>query len=176
MSHNSPLPNSKTFRIYLTFFPLARDVIYKFSFFHNSKMWYTKICCILQLSTTSHHHLQSFIHSYPHSPTHGYFMITSCCMYTLYGWMCMVVEDCVWFWLVFFHVTDIIHWKITILIRFFLYARLYFVRDKCSLLPNIQSIEKYIKNIWSISFLPFPRHNKEHYLCFWIFLSISEAW
>ena len=95
MSHNLPLPNSKTSRIYLAPFSLARDVIYGFSFHHNSKMWYTKICP-LQLSTTSHHHLQSFIHSCPESPTYGYFMITSCCMYTLYGWLCMVVEGCVW--------------------------------------------------------------------------------
>ena len=102
-------------------------------------------------------------------------MITSCCMYASYQWLCMVVEGCVWFWLRFSHVTDIIHWQITILIRF-LICKLYFVRDKCYLFQNIQCIEIFIKNIPNKSFLSFSRHNKEHYLCFWIFLSISKTW
>ena len=43
VNHNLLFRNSKTFRIYLTRFPLARNAIYEMSFGHNSKMWHTKI-------------------------------------------------------------------------------------------------------------------------------------
>ena len=69
VSHNLPLPNSKTSISYLTPFTLARDVIYELSFGHNSEMWYTKYAVIYNYphqATVTYNRLFIAIHNHPH--------------------------------------------------------------------------------------------------------------